>query len=321
MTLKVTNKQLRSYLHNPLLLVNGVREIPAEYRHPENDIFDQAYAAALEQTSTENLAWGFTMKDSKEDSGYGGFYNDGFNAPFFGPFEEPRKNWKKDFEYYWPKSVNGYMRYVGAVNLGMWPIILQKLTEFEFSKNLNLSLFMAGGDSYDMLSLFLRREYWLHLFMDCQDDYESPNQDCHVRIVRHHKEDKRNFSDDDIRGMIGEWNQKASRSEIQLPDCYFAKPQFRFFYDGLKLAKDKDWESEKGIFEYGGEFQLFGRPRTQQESRRPLSPHSYIVPHALSPIFAFTESRDVTHQFFADSLLFDSIRHRQYYCKLDSSCT
>lgn len=60
---------------------------------------------------------------SDKDEGLGGFYNAGQLPPFF---SDLAADFEKDFKFYWPKDPhsNKYMRFMGSINLGVWPRVI-----------------------------------------------------------------------------------------------------------------------------------------------------------------------------------------------------
>ena len=317
--MKISNTKLRSLLHNPLLLIDGIHS--PNLVTPEHKEFKEKYESALIQASSKDFCPGFKFSHSPKDLGFGGMGN--MNIPFFSPLNI--KDIKRDFSYYWPRDYHSdkYMKFIGAVNLGIWPIVLSEFTKFDKYVCPYVGCREAGRSR---INLKVITNYWLYLFVSHGKYEESYAPNCHVRLVDHtispHYQEEEYISRKEIYEAMVEWNEdKTIKTEIGYEKGFFTEPKLRFYYDGITVNDDDD-DSEKGIFKYDGDYKVFGRFSSQQEPKRELSPNSCLFPHALTPIFSFTDqSHDVTHQFTADSFLFDNISHSRYYCRLDSSCT
>lgn len=310
-------------MHNPLLMVGGITDFKSE--DEESKIFIEEYNKAILQAKPECICPGLTFDHSAEDLGYGGLTNN-IKAPFFSPLNV--RSIKKDFGYYWPKDYRSdkYMKYIGAVNLKVWPIFLKLFTDFKEPLSPYIGYRDLRKSSYSK-SVLENTNYWLYLFVSNGKYEESYVPNCHVRLVEHyngpHYVEDKPISDEEVQAAMLSWNEEMTvKTEIEYNKGYFTEPKLRFYYDGLTNASDRDYDGEKGIFSNDGDYKVFGKFSSQQEPKRELSPNRYLFPRALTPIFSYTDCvHDVTHQFTADSFLFDDIKHQGYYCRLDSSCT
>lgn len=165
----------------------------------------------------------------------------------------------------------------------------------------------------------------MHLFVSEQNDFETSIPDCHVKMnnygLKHYYRgiDENECTLEEERALIKEWQEtQTCKTEICGPNKYFANIRPRFYWDGGGYRPDK----EEGVFSWHeGDCQVYGVPRSQQEPKRYLSPENYFS-RGLTPMFAFNDDlHDITHQFYADASIMDSINHKRVYSKLDSSCT
>jgi len=316
MTRKLTTDLART-LFNPLLCSRGLNYLSEEEETEQTKHIRELYAAGIKQTSKNNLVWGLEVDYSDVDCGNGGFLSAGYMPPFFGNLYKD-SDMQKELSFYWPKDHKSgkYMSLVGAINLGSWPKAFHDLTAYNVDQWNRLSF--AGGRELDN-SWYEPRDTWMYFFVSHRNDFETSIPDCHVRQVHFSKSERHNrcFSETVLSKMWDWQKNQTVMTSVVAPPKYFTNIRPRFYYDGTGYP-----DKEKGIFAYGeGDCSVYGPPNSQQEPKRYISPESYFL-RALTPIFSFSDDgTDMTHQFYADTSIFDSIYHTRPYCKLDSSCT
>jgi hypothetical protein len=333
-------------------------EIKADRHGRENHLlplyqkFQSLYAEAITQTPSKNVVFGLEIDYSDTDQGLGGFYDAGY-VPVDLFYRLDEKDWEKDFRFYWPRdpfSPDGkYMRYLGSVNLGVWPRVLHDMTSTYEKYWENGKSFACGTDvSRDSFRNLFEQEIWLHLFSSVQNEFDSAIPDCHVRMTTEFNFSKmdetsrkivndvygnKHWTPEQIKEKIIAWqNEHTEKSEmIVTPKKFFANIRPRFYYDGpypysKKLQKlhegGKNGLGEGLMTWHEGDCHVYGPPSSQQEARRYISPDSFNGVRACVPIFCFNDDdHDMTHQFYVDAIMMDAISHKRAYCKLDSSCT
>ena len=337
-------------------MVNGCNPIPLGgkvYKYGRGELqrhdiipfyeqFQTLYKESTKQTAPQNLVFGLEVDYSSTDVGLGGFYNAGYVPVNL--FSDLKGDYQKDFEFYWPREANGkFMRYQGSINLGCWPRVLHDALSIPRQWWENGMSYVCGTDISKVdASEFIENDIWMHLFATSSGDFETFSPDCHVRftsefnfnhIDERHKRivddvyGNKHFTNEQIKELIVKFQEENTKKceTFTSPSEFFTNIRPRFYWDGL-LTTDKIndlYDDEKGIFTYGeGDCHVFGKPRSQQEERRYISPDQYNGLRALTPMFCFSDSEaDMTHQFYADGVMMDSISHKRTYCKLDSSCT
>lgn len=84
----------------------------------------------------------------------------------------------------------------------------------------------------------------------------------------------------------------------------------------------EQWNKDKRFNTNNSVCQLFGRPASQQEPHRPLSPDRHPYPSAMIPLLNFNDSdHDMTHQLYVDGLRMDYCQDRKATTYIESSCT
>lgn len=332
------NSELTRRLYNPLLLVNGLNFIPESNPLSKTEELAQIkalYEKALEETSTNNLVYGLNVDYSDDDCGLGGFYSSGFVGYFCSEYDgQDTDKIQKNLNFYWPKVPNSdkFMSYLGSINLGIWPLLFSHLTRRKFEKTSWASFWDWSGidRNRDFLIMNLEHDYWMHLFVGEKNDFTTTVPDCHVRITRQFnaaacQKDSRDGIHQDWYNAVREWQEtKTVKSSVVAPKKYFGKITPKIMFDGLSMPRKYEiTDPPKGsIFEHDlPDCQIYGAPWSQQTPKRYVSPEGYFW-RGCAPMFAFyDDGDDMTHQFYADSIVMDSINHTRYYCKLDSSCT
>lgn len=351
---KVTQAQFQAETYNPLLMWRGCNGIPAERldRHTEDvsfalkfyEEFVTLYNKAIKQAPSKHICFGLEVDYADTDEGLGGFYDAGF-VPV-GLFDNIDGNVEKYMNYAWPRdpfSADGkFMRYLGGINLGIWPKVFHDMTASwgEHLRN-GKSFAMGVRDSNSDLGSIRSKNTWLHLFSSRQAEFDSPTPDCNVQMSHEHDFSRmdentakivrdvyknKHWTPEQIREHIINWQTKHTEEAefIKGHKKYFKNIRPRFYYDGPYSDKIyKLMDNEKGIFAHGkGDCNVYGKPNSQQEPQRYISPNSYNGIRALTPTFCFNDAdHDMTHQFYCDTLMLDEFNHKQAYCKLDSSCT
>lgn len=330
-------------MYNPLLLSKGLNKYSAVDKLPETIEIEKLYEEALKQTDSINLALGLTVEFGDEDVGLGGFASTGYVPNWMHEHcgRGIKKDWEEDFEFYWPKDFhgNGYMAFLGAINLGRYPYIFHELTKQKFEEIYALSSFYGGKELRENYGKQETQDTWMYLYTSNQNDCETMLPDCHVKLeqkdnlermseyernfLTDYYKDKRTYSLEEERTLISDWMRyKTPHLDTMFeggPKKYIKSIKPRFYYDGLE---DRDWDApDTGIFESRGDANVYGRPYSQQSERRYYSPSRYL-PHAMTPIFHYDdENQDMCHQFYSEAVYMDSIGHKRAYHKLDSSCT
>lgn len=356
---KVTQTQFQAQTWNPLLMWNGINPIPtdemAKYRDNDRENpflkyyneFVSLYAEAVKQAPSKHICFGLEADFSDTDEGIGGFYDGGFVPVEL--FDLPA-DVERYMRYAWPRdpfSESGkYMRYLGSINLGVWPQVLHDMSYVTTTNgydNYNQSFAFGYRSHTNGIRSFFDKSLWMHLFTSRQAEFDSPTPDCNVQISSEHDFTRmseevqkivrsvytnKNWTKEQIREHIVKWqNEHTEEAEyIKGHKKYFKNLRPRFYYDGPYPYPDRIanlMEKEDGIFSWkGGDVQVYGLPRSQQEARRYISPNSYNGIRACTPMFSFNDGEhDMTHQFYADAFMLDEYNHKQAYCKLDSSCT
>lgn len=348
---------LECEMWNPLLMCRGLNpvELPqiCEYDDPSGKIKEKIYSqyetfktlfeSAKKQTAQKNLVFGLEADFSDVNTGNGGFFSSGFVPSvleIFGGIPHKDETIERKFKFYWPKDpISGkYMSYLGSINLGYWPKILHDYTSKQKEGWYNLVSFAGGYKTFD--KYFRAGDYWLYLWVSHQNEFDSVLPDCHVRMIHQtglwdkscyyndknkEEEENRKIKDGEIemvKYFINFQKENCVETNIRGPAKFFSNIRPRFYWDGFRKEGQYRPDKENGIFDWHqGDCQVYGEARSQQEPRR------YIYgmhgdAHALTPIFSFSDSEhDMTHQFYVDAPFMDDISHKQYYCKLDSSCT
>lgn len=351
--------QLLAQTRNPLLMVRGCNPIPEDAKRgkygrgesrnlPFYEQFQALYKEAITFTGSKNIVFGLEVDYSDTDQGLGGFYNAGY-VPL-NLFSQLREDHEKDLRFYWPHDPHSpegkRMRYQGSINLGVWPRVLHDAMAtaeqyWENGKSFVCGTNISRPDAYE----YLECDIWMHLFSSMQADFETPIPDCQVRFTSefnfanidetHTKiiEDiygNKHFTPEQIKELVVKFQEEQAVKDdgVKPPKSFFCNIRPRFYFDGLKRTAKLEALAERGNWGEGlmeshrGDCQIYGRPRSQQEAKRFISPDSYNGIRALTPMFAFDDvDADMTHQFYADALMMDDISHKRAYCKLDSSCT
>ncbi len=340
--IKHTLAELERRLRNPLLFSHPFNSIPekVEKAIPEYGVFRDLFEKGSEQTKPHNLAFGLEAELTDSDKGYGGFYSAGFVPSFFSPMEM-RREWEKDFNFYWPKDfkTDKFMRYIGSVNVERWPLVYHNLLRRKYEDWFCKTSFICGYKSdsdfsyFESLSSFVDIKVWIHFFASRKGDCETLSPDCHIRMTTqkiyknstpddfdkpyHTKEQQDEF----FRFWQDNKTTPIDDDSVNGPKSFFDKPIPRFYYDGVK---DIPYSQEDvGIFSHGKyqSLKIFGIPHSQQMEKRYISPDSALV-RGLVPMISFNDGiDDMTHQFYGDALHFDDISHTRAFCKLESSCT
>jgi len=333
----IVNSDLTRRLYNPHLLVNGINSISDDHylsKSKEYDELKRLYSSAIEETSNKNLVYSLNVDYSNTDKGLGGFFDAGFVGYFMSKYDgQDTKRIEKDLNFYWPKVPNSdkFMSYLGSINLGVWPMLFRLMTRKKYEKESYSSFwdFTGLGRDDSFLSFRDDTDFWMHLFVGEQNDFETTVPDCHVRITQQFKstiDDKKDYEiHPDWISAIKEFQElRTVKTSIKAPKKYFGSITPEFKFDGLKVPKQYEYKDapKNSVFGYSkGDCQVYGAPWSQQIPKRYVSPESYFW-RGCAPMFAFyDDDSDTTHQFYADSLVMDSIYHTRYYCKLDSSCT
>ena len=330
---------------------SGGRENPNLHFYKE---FHRLYQEALKFTPSKNLVFSLEADFSDTNQGLGGFAEAGY-VPTELFRDVIRKNdsaeeIQKDLRYYWPRchQTGKYMKFLASINLNIWPKVLHDALCIKGNSQWSPPSSRAIG--YDLAREDGRNIYesdiWMHLFVSEQSDFETFVPDCHVRLTTTHNYDK-------VDPSMAEWSRNYD-AERELPketlipiieafqkeNCvesphicgpkqFFTNIRPRFNFDGLGKISDKleelsdsDNPNDFGSWKGSGDCTIYGRPRSQQTEKRFISPDSYNGLRALTPMFSFSDAQnDITHQFYADAVCFDAIRHKYSYCKLDSSNT
>lgn len=351
----ITKTQFQAETFNPLLMWRGCNEIPherikqgrsnADFVSKHYTEFLSLYNDAIKQSPSKHVCFGLEVDYSDTDEGFGGFYDAGF-VPV-GLFDLPA-DVEKYMHYAWPRdpfSHEGkFMRYLGSVNLGVWPKVMHDMTctPREYTKY-GQSFALGVRDANSGMGNIFESNYWLHLFSSYQAEFDSPIPDCNVQLTSEHDFSRmdenvarivrdvytnKNWTHEQLREHIVKWQtEKTEVSElVRTPKKFFKNIRPRFYYDGPTPYSDRIsdlMDDETGIFAYGkGDCNVYGKPNSQQERRRYISPDSYNGIRACTPMFCFNDAEhDMTHQFYADVMMMDNFNHKSAYCKLDSSCT
>lgn len=301
---------LERRLHNPLLLVHLNKDV-----HEEGEKyieFKNKLDEATKLAPREDLVYSLYAESSVKDCGMGGFVNSGFIPYGIIPeYKYGDDDFEDDLRFFWPKNAKGKpMAFLGGINLQDWPIVFHKYTADRIFRSCNAISF-AGG--FELLERWNKLPKWLYFFADDNGSFDSFAPDCHVRMVSDSKYNTINGRGDAIKKFMS----KIKPSKITTPDCFFKNPILKFEYDGC------DGEIGDKINEHPNSvIKIYGAPESQQDPCRYLSPNSYGLKRACTPLVCFNDfSNDTTHQFYVDTISMHPIEHTRAYCKLESSMT
>jgi hypothetical protein len=258
------NTDLQRRLHNPNLLPRKIAGKTGDT--PEHAEFYEKYLAAAKQTSYRYLAYGLESSYVDEDQGFGGFYDSGFISPSFigGRYATINdSNWEKDFKFYWPKDIRTgkYMRYLGSINLGVWPQVFSDYTQIKPEAYYCNVSFAGGKDLWRGESRRENTNVWLSVFVgEGYGDFEMMVPDCHIRMncmddfdrmsdweknYRLERKSERNaWSDDQIIAKMKEWQETMCvKSRVKGAPKFFSKPKMRFHYDGPCYDRERQYDT------------------------------------------------------------------------------
>jgi len=260
--------------------------------------------------------------------------------------EPPIKTLRQGLNAIWPRCgcCRDYMRFIGQMDYSAWRHVIHVATRRSMSGF--YGEVSAFGSTQDRP--FVDSERQLFFYCPC-NAFNNPNNDCVILREQDSAMDLHNACDI-LEGKREEPVPLCTDAQYKRAVCAFMKrvgvhPSYMDeemasatsvrFITGFDLNFELDWPRSPGNYDlhdcnekireavppqagnYGSDFQLFGKAKSQQDPRRPMS-FGGEQPLRMSPILSWTDD-DFTYQMYGDFRIGN--RRKPLMCKYDGSCT